>query len=198
MGLAGRATSLSARLDALEQTLARTVEQGISDAKVTLVQARQDLGDYQKELERHEAESREVGGSVLGGSFKNVKAKFYDVIVRTDVGNVDVAWSQKEDADDDGKRLNLARARELKQLRDEFKDILDEQTQQKAPPKKPVSALPPPEGPPGASPDKGGKLDTRVNPGDGTTSGPAPVRPDDTTAPKKDPKKDPKKTGGGR
>ena len=62
---------------------------------------------------------------MLGASFKDVKAKFYDVIIRTDVGNVDVSWSQKEDADDDVKRLNLSRQRELKQLKDEFKDILD-------------------------------------------------------------------------
>ena len=59
-----------------------------------------------------------------------MKAKFYDVVVRTDVGSVDVAWSQKEDTDDDLKRLNLARSRELKQLKDEFKDILDEARRQ--------------------------------------------------------------------
>ena len=63
---------------------------------------------------------------MIAASLSTVKAKFYDIVIRTDVGNVDVAWSQKEDNDDDLKRLNLARARELKQLHDEFHDILDE------------------------------------------------------------------------
>src|SRR5205814_658246 len=76
----------------------------------------------------YEAETRALGAGVLGASFKDVKAKFYDIVIRSDVGNVDVAWSQKADTDDDLKRLNLSRQRELKQLRDEFKDILDEGT----------------------------------------------------------------------
>src|SRR5690606_10187377 len=81
---------------------------------------------YQAELAAREAESRAIGGDVLGASFRDVKARFYDIVIRTDVGSVDVAWSQKEDADDDLKRLNLSRQRELKQLRDEYKGILVE------------------------------------------------------------------------
>ena len=101
---------------------------------------------------------------MLGASFKDVKAKFYDVIVRTDVGNVDVAWSQKEDNDDDLKRLNLARSRELKQLKDEFKDILDEGTQK---PSAPAKTKPSCRRRPRVewSPDKGDARDQRVKPG---------------------------------
>ena len=47
------------------------------------------------------------------------------------------AWSERENTDDDLKRLNLARARDLKQLRDEFKFILDENMPTPAQPKKP-------------------------------------------------------------
>jgi len=119
-----------------------------------------------------------------------VRDKFDDVIVRTDVGNVDVAWSMREDNDDDLKRLNLARARDLKQLRDEFRFVLDENTTTPAQPK-PKEPTPAP-GPEGSSPDKGGPTDGRIKPaGDTTKDTNTPVvKPDGNspTTPKSAPK----------
>jgi predicted nucleic acid-binding Zn-ribbon protein len=176
--LAQRAMRLADNLDQSDAVIAAAQERGIEEAKVILDQARKDLVDYNNELVGYEAEAREVGSTVLGASFKDVKAKFYDVIVRTDVGNVDVAWSEKEDTDDDLKRLNLARSRELKQLRDEFKDILDAGTSKPSAPKK--SALPPVTEGQSGSPDKGAG-DQRVSPGSGGTTAPTSptVKPDE-------------------
>jgi hypothetical protein len=63
---------------------------------------------------------------VLGESFRQVKTKFYDVLIRTDVGVVDVSWSQKEDTDEDLRKMTLDKQREVKQLRDEFNDLIEE------------------------------------------------------------------------
>ena len=122
-------------------------------------------------------------------------------MIRTDVGNVDVAWSQKEDNDDDLKRLNLARSRELKQLKDEFRDVL-EQAVPAPQPKKKAAAAPIGEQPKNAgSPDQGGG--DRVSPGDNNKKGstPATVKPDEQK-PQKQPNKTPQKTqpkkGGGQ
>jgi len=112
-----------------------------------------------------------------------VHAKFDDIVTRTDVGGVDVLWSQKEDSDDDYKRLNLARSRDLKQIRDEFRFVLDEATPTEK--KKPEPAPAPTEGAPSTSPDKGGSpdkgspTDSRVKPGGdaGKTTQPT-VKPD--------------------
>jgi len=186
--LAQRAMHLADNLDQIDAQIAQSVEQALIQAKAQLVVEEKNLEDYKAEEAGYETEARDVGATALGASFKDVKAKFYDVIIRTDVGNVDVAWSQKEDNDDDLKRLNLARSRELKQLRDEFKDILDNGTQKPSAPKK--SALPPPEEGTTGSPDKGGG-DQRVSPGSapGTASPTSPsVKPDEQpkgTAPKK-------------
>jgi hypothetical protein len=157
--LGDRAWRLSTALDQTDATISQAVEQGLVQVKTALAQERQNLSDYSKQLAEYESDSRDVGKTVLGASFKDVKAKFYDVIVRTDVGTVDVAWSQKEDSDDDLKRLNLARARELKQLKDEFKDILQEE----AP--KPVKKPEPMPAPEAGGPDSGSKPGDRVNPG---------------------------------
>jgi hypothetical protein len=169
--LAQRAMRLAGQLDQTDAQIANLQESSIEQAKVALAAAQKDLEAFKAERDGYEAESRSIGTTVLGASFKNVKAKFYDVIVRTDVGNVDVAWSQKEDNDDDLKRLNLARSRELKQLKDEFKDILDETTQKPSAPK-PKTELPPATEGPSGSPDKGAG-DQRVNPGGTTSTQPA-------------------------
>jgi len=168
--LAERAARISSSFAQVEAQIDALVERGMQQVKVALAAEREQVNVYKTELAAQEAESRAIGGTVLGASFRDVKAKFYDIVIRTDVGNVDVAWSQKEDADDDLKRLNLSRQRDLKQLRDEFKGILDE-----GPAKpKPAPATAPAPGPDGGapvSPDKGG-TDTRIKPG-----GDAPARP---------------------
>jgi hypothetical protein len=46
---------------------------------------------------------------------------------------VDVGWSQKEESDDDLSRLNLEKSRELKQLKDEFADLIREAQDEDAP-----------------------------------------------------------------
>ena len=171
-----RAARLADRLAATQHQIDGVIDQGLQEVRGTLVEARATLAAYQSELAGHEAESRSIGGTALAASLQAVKAKFYDIVIRTDVGNVDVAWSQKEDIDDDLKRLNLSRQRELKQLKDEFRDVLDAGTPKPSAPR-PVE-MPAPEAAPGPSPDQA-PADQRVAPG-GRPDAPAPptVKPD--------------------
>jgi tetratricopeptide repeat protein len=199
--LIDRAARLAGQLAATDRQIEAVVDQGLREARTMLGQAQAELAACKAELGDGEAEARAIGGGVLAASEATVKAKLYDIVVRTDVGNVDVAWSQKEDTDDDLKRLNLSRQRELRQLKDEFKDILEGGTAKpSAPARKPEMPQPEP-APPSGSPDKSGG-DQRVTPGTDRSPTPAPptVRPDDAAkkpdAKKADPKKaDPKKAG---
>ncbi|MDB4954632.1 MAG: hypothetical protein JWO36_2201 [Myxococcales bacterium] len=196
--LSERAGHLVDALQTTEAQIARIVEEGVAQAKIELSKAHGDLDTYKQQLTEYDSESRNVGATVLGASFKDVQAKFYDVIVRSDVGTVDVSWSQKSDTDDDLKRLNLARSRELKQLRDEFHDILDDNTKKPSAPKK-VDTLPPPTTE-GLGPDKGG-VDQRIKPvGDQPTGTQQPaVKPDEkppATTPKGTTPKTAPKAGG--
>ncbi len=187
--LAERAARVSDALSHVEAQIDALVDRGMQQARLAIAAEREQVAAYKAELAVQEAESRALGGTVLGASFRDVKAKFYDIVIRTDVGSVDVAWSQKEDADDDLKRLNLSRQRDLKQLRDEFKGIIDE-TAPKPRPEPPPAPAPGTEGPSG-SPDKGGP-DTRIKPGsDAPATTPSPtVRPDNEQG--KDPRTPPK------
>jgi len=118
VALGDRAGRLAEQLAGTLRQIDSVVDQGLQEIRGMIRQERATLASYKAELAGHEAESRSLGATVLAARFKDVKAKFYDIVIRTDVGNVDVSWSQKEDTDDDLKRLNLSRQRELKQLRD--------------------------------------------------------------------------------
>src|SRR6185312_15986003 len=89
--LAQRAMRLADQLDQTDEQISAVVEQALVKAKDQLDTESKNLAEYKTEEAGYEAEAREVGATALGASFKDVKAKFYDVIVRTDVGNVDVA-----------------------------------------------------------------------------------------------------------
>jgi TolA-binding protein len=183
-----RAARLAMQLAALDQQIDASIGQGLAQIKLQLADERKTLAGYQAELASLEKEARDDATAVLGKSFEIVKVKLDDIVTRTDVGNVDVAWSQKEDLDDDLKRLNLARSRELKQLKDEFKDILIE-SGPKATPKK--AATPTAEGTGQESPDKKPEDRVKATEGAGGSTQPT-VKPEEQKAP---PKTQPKKGG---
>ena len=183
VGLADRAQRISTELDGTDKQIENIVDQALANANNTIAEERKLIEEYKAELAEYEVESRAIGGGVLGESFKNVKAKFEDIVVRTDVGAIDVLWSQKEDADDDLKRLNLTQSRELKQLRDEFRGILDANVQTPSAP----APTPAADTSPAVSPDKATGETSRVKPGGDAPKAPAApvVRPDNETTPKK-------------
>jgi hypothetical protein len=179
--LADRAASLAAQLDQAEAQIDAAVDQGLAEVRAALVTEKSQLAAFKAELATYEGATGQIGGELLSASFKTVKAKLYDIDIRTDVGNVDVAWSQKEDNDDDLKRLNLSRQRELKQLKDEFKDILDGGVAKPSAPAK-KTEMPAPAPAPSGSPDQGGP-DRRIAPGSDKPAPAAPtVKPTDTKA----------------
>lgn len=185
VSLGDRAMRISDDLQATEMKMESIVDTALVQAKDQLAKERLNVDAYKKELAEYELESRSIGGTILASSFKNVKAKFYDVIVRTDVGAIDVVWSQKEDADDEAKRLNLSRAREMKLITDEFKDILDQTSPTPKGASTPTLMQKQPfQVPTTGSPDKGSGTE-RVKPGDAEPkTAPAPtVRPDNETKP---------------
>ena len=179
VALGDRAARLAEELADTVHQIDRIVDAGLQEVRGTLAEARATLAAYRGELAGYQAESRTLGGSQLAASLLAVKAKFYDIVVRTDIGNVDVAWSQKEDVDDDVKRLNLSRQRELKQLKDEFRDVLDDGTRKPSAPARKPDQPPPSAAQPGGSPDKATGNEQRVAPIErpGTPAAPT-VRPD--------------------
>ncbi len=186
-----RASRVIDQLRIAETSIERHVAEGVAAARQELVAKRAELVADRAELTVNENEAHDLGAIVLVAAFQSAKAKLDDIVTRADVGTIDTSWAQKSDADDDLKRLNLTRARELKQLKDEFRDILDAGTKKVA--KKPVSDMPAADASQTTlSPDKGGN--TRIAPLGSSTTAPATpkIKPDEPAKP------DDKKKGGSK
>ena len=130
--LTAQARKATAGLDNINTTIDGIVDEALVEVRSALAEEKAQLGAYKQEFTNYEVESRDLGGEVLALSFQNVSNKFYDILVRSDVGIVDVAWSLKEGAETALKRLNLDQARERRTLDSNFADVIREIREAKA------------------------------------------------------------------
>lgn len=112
---------ISRDVDSLDRLIEEVVEVSLEDARSALVEEKANLAAIKRELGDHENESREVGGQVVGASFAAVKKKLYEILVRADVGVVDVGWAKKEDSDETLRGLDLDRLREQRMIDDDIR-----------------------------------------------------------------------------
>lgn len=131
--------SLTAKADAIDgelvgavRTIDAYVEAALSDVRLALAEEKARIAAYERELAVYEAESATLGGEALAASFDDVAAKFENILVRADVGIVDVAWSQKEAADESERRLVLDQARERQVLDSNFREAIRRHQAQEA------------------------------------------------------------------
>ncbi|MCZ7687691.1 MAG: hypothetical protein M5U28_56700 [Sandaracinaceae bacterium] len=59
-------------------------------------------------------------------NYRQVQQRFYDLVLRADVGRIDVAWARREEHRMRVEMLTRDRAREMRTLDDEFREIMDE------------------------------------------------------------------------
>ncbi len=95
------------------------------DKLLALVMAEQKLIDtYSKDTDRVTGETRNLVGRIAFDSFKRVRQSFYDLVLKADVGVVDVAFQRKQDKTSSIQDLARRKDQELKQLDEEFKEVL--------------------------------------------------------------------------
>jgi tetratricopeptide (TPR) repeat protein len=82
------------------------------------------IEDYSAETQAVTGETRNLVGRIAFDSFKRVRQSFYDLVLKADVGVVDVAFQRKQDKTSQIQKLASQKDRELKQLDDEFKEVL--------------------------------------------------------------------------
>lgn len=113
----------------LEQMFARIevlVTGALGDVRRDLEAEKAKLAAFRSELAAFETESAELAVEPLGASFASVADKFYQILVRTDVGAVDVAWAIHEEARGRHRKLVLDQARERRTLEADFAELLRE------------------------------------------------------------------------
>ncbi|MBI5547355.1 MAG: tetratricopeptide repeat protein, partial [Deltaproteobacteria bacterium] len=82
------------------------------------------LKSYEVEVGQVAGSAQNLVGNIAYESFKRVRRQFYDLVLKADVGLVDVAWTRKQDKTQQIQNLAKQKDRELRGLDDEFKEVL--------------------------------------------------------------------------
>ncbi len=121
-----RVTALERRLDQRDAELAAVVKRRVSQMLSTVDEETANLRRYRAALGSLEGETEDVVGAITYLNFNRVHDRFYDLVLRADVGKIDVSWARREDHRVRIDALTRERARELQALDDEFRDVMDQ------------------------------------------------------------------------
>lgn len=136
--LPGEARQALLRCDVIRAD-AQAVRERIASAKAVLrervqrrsekfratIQAEQALLEgYGREVAQVSGNARDLVGRIAFDSFRRVRQQFYDLVLKADVGVVDVAFTRKQDKTVQIQKLSAQKDRELKALDEEFKEVL--------------------------------------------------------------------------
>ncbi|MGD8317714.1 MAG: tetratricopeptide repeat protein [Myxococcales bacterium] len=84
------------------------------------------LRRYRNALAALEGETVDVVGAIAYLNFSRIHDRFYELVLRADLGKVDLAWAKREQHRLRVDELTRERARELQALDDEFRDVMDQ------------------------------------------------------------------------
>ncbi len=82
------------------------------------------LQGYGSEVSNVSGNARNLVGRIAFDSFKRVRQQFYDLVLKADVGIVDVAFTRKQDKTTQIQKLSSQKDRELRALDEEFREVL--------------------------------------------------------------------------
>jgi TolA-binding protein len=121
-----RGRALEEKLVAYNRRIDALVEEKLGPIRATIDEEKNRVLGYRTTLAGYQGESADVGGDVMADGLRHVADRFYNIVVRADVGIIDVAWALKDASSKETSRLVSERKRELKLLDDEFKQVLKE------------------------------------------------------------------------
>lgn len=120
-----RIAAVEARLGARDAEVDRVVGERVANMRRVVDEETQNVVGYRQVLSGLETETEDVVGGVTYATFQNVRHRFYDLVLRADVGRIDVAWQRREQHRVRIETLTRDRADELQRIDDEFREITE-------------------------------------------------------------------------
>ncbi|MDQ3037689.1 MAG: tetratricopeptide repeat protein [Myxococcota bacterium] len=121
-----RMASVESQLDTRDAEIDRIVQERTAAIRAEVDEESARIAGYRAELESLESEAEVVVGAVTHDNFRRVQARFYDLVLRADVGRIDVSWAEREEHRMRVEMLTRERSQELRRLDDDFREITDE------------------------------------------------------------------------
>ena len=121
-----RAEALRTRVDTARRVLRAQVERRGKDIRNKVLAEQQLLQGYGEEVTDVSGTARHSVGRIAFESFQKVRQHFYDLVLKADVGLVDVAFTRKQGKTTEIQKLSSQKDQELHSLEAEFKEVLED------------------------------------------------------------------------
>lgn len=121
-----RADVAESLLTQRDQAIDKVVAERTSDMQKVIDEESVNLTGYHQRLVELDAETEDVVGVITYANYRKVQNRFYDLVLKADLGLIDVGWAEREEHRTRIDLLTRERNRALKALDDEFNEITDE------------------------------------------------------------------------
>lgn len=121
--LRGQVPPLQARIQAYYDKMDGVVEQKASEVRKTIAGLRKMLGEQKRDLDEIAVGSKAVAGDIAYKTFSARREQFNGIVLRADVGKIDVLFQRKEDATNKINDLFQKRTDELRALQEAFEEV---------------------------------------------------------------------------
>jgi tetratricopeptide (TPR) repeat protein len=111
-----RANSLRTRVDEGREVLDDAAGRRLRRAIQIIREERVNLDAYQVELVEEKDKARELVGTVMQASYRDVVGELANLVTRSEVGLLDVAWAIQEVEAEEIRRLETTRDRDMREL----------------------------------------------------------------------------------
>ena len=122
----GRCDAIQGQLETFDKRVDGQVTTRLATVSKYLAAEKEELAVAGTKLGAVLDESKTLGGGLAQAMFTKVADKFYDLVVRSDVGIIDVSWGLKDQKTQAVTRLTNIRNQELKALDEDFRRVLQE------------------------------------------------------------------------
>ena len=122
-----RADAVQAQLAQVDSRIDGVAQRRLGELKNQLAAEKRELAAANAKLGGIVAESQNLGGGLAFAMLSKVTDRFYDLLVQSDVGLVDVAWGLKDERTSTVSKLINQQKLELKTVEEDFRTLIEEE-----------------------------------------------------------------------
>lgn len=125
-GLREQKTALEQRAETARGVLTEQLRRRGELIRSKVLDEQRLLTTYGQEITTVSGDARQLVGRIAFDSFRRVRQQFYDLVLKADVGLVDVAFTRKQDKTFEIQRLSAEKDQMLRALDAEFQTVLED------------------------------------------------------------------------